>query len=125
MRADDRDDQDDQPLLPSANSTPLDTTWKRVPTTVLYCFAIMVLIATSYAFAEAPLYRLYESVICKRYYRKHNPSVIGHDGTIPEAMCKIDLIQQELAMVLTKQVQLNFWACQFPPSYANYYKVYF
>jgi hypothetical protein len=72
----------------------------------------MALISTSYAFAEAPLYRLYESVICKEHYRPHDPAVIGHDGAIPEEECKLDPIQQDLAMIVAKQVQINGWACE-------------
>ena len=72
----------------------------------------MALISTSYAFAEAPLYRLYESVICKEYYQPHDRTVIGHDDAIPEEKCKINPIQQNLAMVVANQVQINGWTCE-------------
>jgi hypothetical protein len=115
MRAENEDVlEENRPLLvPPVNLVSLDATWNRLSPTVLYCFVIMILVSTSYAIAEAPLYRLYESVICTKYYREHDPSVIGKDGTVPEAMCKLDSIQQALAIILTKQVQFNFWACQY------------
>ena len=48
---------------------------------------------------QAPRLRLYESIICTEYYTTHNlnlpPSIIS----IPEEYCKLDEIQDELAMI--------------------------
>jgi hypothetical protein len=90
------------PALPPKNGT---------TNTVLWSLVAVVFISMSYAFIEAPGYRLYEVVICKRYYREHVPSVIGSGDDIPEENCKIDSIQQELAILLAKQTQINLWAC--------------
>ncbi len=102
---------EDQPLLATVGS--IESLTRPKLTTVLYCLAIMVLISMSYWFSEAPLYRLYKSVLCKKYYTEHDTSVIRHDGSIPEEKCKHDSIQQGVAMVLTKQAQVNLWTCRY------------
>ena len=98
-------------LAPNQRNTalPLQNNTTR---TVLWSLAVVAFISMSYAFIEAPGYRLYETVICKRYYRKHDPSAIGSGGVIPEEKCKIDSIQQELAMLLAKQGRINLLACK-------------
>jgi hypothetical protein len=114
MTSENRSLREHDPLLapirprPTASSTAKDQTTK----TVLYCLVTVVFISMSYAFIEAPMYRLYESVICERYYKEHGPSVIGPADRIPEQRCKIDSIQQELAVLLTQQAQANLCACK-------------
>jgi MFS family permease len=49
--------------------------------------------------AEPPRTRIFEANICLSYYREHDASVIGPDGTIPESQCKIDAVQQKMAMI--------------------------
>lgn len=71
----------------------------------------MILVAASYAFTEAPLLWLYESMACKEYYRVHDPSVIGPHGAIPEEKCKLDAVQQEVAKVTNQQVLINGIIC--------------
>ncbi|KAF2094187.1 MFS general substrate transporter [Rhizodiscina lignyota] len=44
-----------------------------------------------------PLSRVIESRYCREYYREHDPSVISHDGTVPEELCKLNSVQQQLA----------------------------
>ncbi|KAI5787895.1 major facilitator superfamily domain-containing protein [Pyronema domesticum] len=46
-----------------------------------------------------PQIRLFESIICENYYKAHDPSVIRPDGSIPEALCKVESVQGELAML--------------------------
>lgn len=41
--------------------------------------------------------RLIELGICREHYLLHDPSVIGSDKRVPEALCKLPNIQQELA----------------------------
>ena len=59
--------------------------------------AILIDIAT-YA-SVAPLVRIYESIICRSYYVKNDPSFLGPDGYAKEADCKIKSVQSELAML--------------------------
>ena len=69
---------------------------------VLLCFLIFFLIAiidVGAFLAEAPKTRVYEASICLQYYQKHDPSKIGRNGAVPEALCKEDAIQQQMAMI--------------------------
>ncbi|CAI6301629.1 unnamed protein product [Periconia digitata] len=49
--------------------------------------------------SDAPKTRVFESNICLDYYRTNDPSQIGPDGYVPEKLCKIDEVQQKLAMI--------------------------
>jgi hypothetical protein len=44
-----------------------------------------------------PLYRLVELTICRAYYQTEDPSVIGRTGDVAEELCKLNIIQGELA----------------------------
>jgi hypothetical protein len=46
-----------------------------------------------------PLNRLIESRYCQDYYRGHNPLIIHHGNRIPEDLCKIDKVQEQLAVL--------------------------
>ena len=108
---------EDDPLL---NSRPLhlsDASRNLATKTVFWGLLVMAFISISYSFIEAPLYRLYETSLCKRYYREHDPLVIRQGVEIPEELCKLDSIQQDLAILLTKQVQFNLWACKYAEIY--------
>lgn len=52
----------------------------------------------------APRIRLFESIACTDYYSRHDPSVLGPDGSVPERFCKIDPIQSTVASVLGWQL---------------------
>ncbi|KAJ8603177.1 hypothetical protein MRB53_042230 [Persea americana] len=68
---------------------------------VLLCIMITVL-GTGAFLAMAPLRRLYESVLCQRYYSVEQPGLFSN-GTIPEAMCKLDAIQDEVVTLFGYQ----------------------
>jgi hypothetical protein len=46
-----------------------------------------------------PLTRVYESIICYAHYAATEPSRFPSPGSIPEALCKIDSVQEELALI--------------------------
>jgi hypothetical protein len=71
------------------------------------CIVILVLVSVSNSLMAAPLERLYESVICKKYYMSHDPSKIGRDGTVQEEKCKCASIQGDLGIFLTRQMLIN------------------
>lgn len=48
----------------------------------------------------APRIRLYESVICAEFYSQADPSLVGPDGSVPERLCKVVPVQEELATIL-------------------------
>jgi len=99
-------DEDDVPLLQTSELSKIHE-FK----TVWCCMIVMILISMSYAFSEAPLYRLYESNICKRYWLEHDYTVIDSQGNVPEEKCKLSSIQRDLAMIQTNQVFYNTIAC--------------
>ena len=75
--------------------------------TILPCMGVLVLISISTSIIKAPQTRLYESVVCFNYYRSHNSSVIGDDGNVPESLCKIPIIQGNVATILSWQATCN------------------
>lgn len=46
-----------------------------------------------------PKIRLFELSICRRYYLAHDRSRIGPGGNVDESLCKVDEIQESLALV--------------------------
>jgi MFS family permease len=66
---------------------------------VALAFALVAIIDMGAFLAEAPRTRVYEANLCLRYYRESDPSVISADGTISEKLCKVDAVQQKMAMI--------------------------
>lgn len=66
---------------------------------VVLAFFLVAIIDMGAFLAEAPRTRVYEANICLGYYRKSDSSVISPDGTIPEKLCKVDAVQQDMAMI--------------------------
>jgi hypothetical protein len=104
---------EDQPLLPPEGRIIPAPIKRQNPTAVFCCLLVMILISASYAFTEAPLYRLYESVLCREYYKEHDTFMIDYHGEIPEEKCKLTSIQQDLSMITSKQVQINLFPCMY------------
>lgn len=46
-----------------------------------------------------PLTRVYESIACYHYYSANEPYRYPNPGSIPEILCKVEPVQQELALV--------------------------
>lgn len=67
---------------------------------VVVIIACLVVVADMSDFIRiAPKLRIFESSICRDYYRVHDPSVIGSDGNVPESLCKIGEVQSDLALL--------------------------
>lgn len=77
-----------------------------VPTVVLL-LATIAFIDISAFVSAAPRTRIYEANECTRYYQAHDPTRINPDGTVSEANCKINTIQQRLAIVYGWQDALD------------------
>jgi hypothetical protein len=60
---------------------------------------LIAMIDMGRSLAEAPRIRVYEANLCLAHYRQHDPTVIGTDGTVPEQLCKIDAVQQKMAVI--------------------------
>jgi MFS family permease len=66
---------------------------------VILAFALVAIIDMGAFLSEAPRTRVYEANICLGHYRETDPSVIGKDGLIAEKLCKVDAVQQKMAMI--------------------------
>ena len=80
------------PLVPPPSKKP----WVLL---VLLAFALIAIVDVGAFLAGPPLTRVYEANLCLIYYREHDPSIIEADGTIPEKLCKVDEVQQKMAMI--------------------------
>lgn len=60
---------------------------------------LLLLILTNMAMSlyNLPLNRVIELRLCREYYFQRDPSVIGPGGSIPEELCKLNQVQQQLA----------------------------
>jgi MFS family permease len=66
---------------------------------VVLAFALVAIIDIGAFLGEAPRTRVFEANICLGYYQETDSSVIGEDGTISEKLCKVDAVQQKMAMI--------------------------
>jgi hypothetical protein len=62
-------------------------------------FSMILAVEVGFAFLEGPMVRIMESIACRQYFAVIDPTKIGTDGQVPEAMCKIGEVQAELAAV--------------------------
>lgn len=62
-------------------------------------FVVITIVDVGAFLAVPPKTRVYEANICVRFYASTDPSKIQPDGTVPEALCKVDQVQQSMAMV--------------------------
>ena len=57
----------------------------------------------------APWLRLYESIVCRNFYEKFDTSMIGGNGMVDERYCKVNPVQEELALLVGWQTFVNFF----------------
>ncbi|MCJ1309861.1 hypothetical protein MMC25_003522 [Agyrium rufum] len=83
-----------------AASTPKRPTASSLHNRVVIILVLLVIAIDLPAyFQSVPRVRLLEGIYCKNYYLEHDPSVIGPGGMVPEAYCKLNSIQKELALL--------------------------
>ena len=58
---------------------------------------IIVLVDIGGYLTMAPLQRILESIICRTYYREHDPSKIGWDDQVEEKLCKVTPVASQVA----------------------------
>ena len=66
---------------------------------VVLLLALVAVIDIGAYLADPPKTRVYEANLCLTYYREHDPSVIDKHGLVPEKLCKVDEVQQKMAMI--------------------------
>lgn len=84
-----------------SSSLPLSVPPKNKPWLLLVAlvFAAVAVIDVGANLAEPPKTRVFEASLCLTYYRRADPSAIGSNGDVPEGLCKVDEVQQKLAMI--------------------------
>jgi len=71
---------------------------------VAYCIGIAVTADIGEYLSLTPKVRLFESVICTDYYLRVDPSLVRVDGSVPEHFCKVDPVQDKVAIILGGQL---------------------
>lgn len=107
----DHETNEQSPLLPDGHDEPAQDRapklWNRKTYTFALIIALLILLNGGNILQEAPKTRLFESIFCSHFYREHDPSLIGGDGTVPEHFCKIEPVQSDVAMLKGWQVFLD------------------
>jgi hypothetical protein len=85
--------------LPPAQSARKEKKKKPWIVLVILVFLLVAIVDVGAFLAEPPKTRVFEANICLQYYKEHDPSKITEGGTVPEELCKEDVIQQRLAMI--------------------------
>ncbi|KAI0433319.1 major facilitator superfamily domain-containing protein [Xylaria sp. FL1042] len=96
-----RDSRENSVKTPPSHQTRCTWPWIYV---VLGCIVVAIVSEIGEYLYAAPRVRLFESVSCTRYYLQHDPSVIRPDGSVPEYLCKVDPVQDEVTTVLGWQL---------------------
>ncbi|KAF2787700.1 MFS general substrate transporter [Melanomma pulvis-pyrius CBS 109.77] len=66
---------------------------------VILIFLLLAIVDMGAFMAEPPKTRVFEANLCVRYYEKKDPSKIRADGTVDETLCKVNEVQQKMAMI--------------------------
>lgn len=61
--------------------------------------ALLLLVNLAASLYQLPLNRLVERRLCHEYYEEHQPSARNPDDNIPEELCKLNGIQQDLGWI--------------------------
>ncbi|KAH6847206.1 hypothetical protein B0I37DRAFT_397483 [Chaetomium sp. MPI-CAGE-AT-0009] len=60
---------------------------------------LVALVNLAWSLYQLPVSRVVESRLCGQHYAVHDPSVLRPDGSVPEELCKIDEVQQQLGWI--------------------------
>jgi hypothetical protein len=68
-------------------------------TRVLVCAMLaMALDGLGCAMTKASQTFLIEQALCRTFYKEHDPDVVGLYGHVPEAKCKMEALQSQVAV---------------------------
>ncbi len=82
--------------------------WRKSRRIVYTMMLVVLLIGLGENWMETPQTRIFEAIICYKYYEREDPSKIeigrqligaGAIGGVPEHLCKVEEVQSELAML--------------------------
>ncbi|KAK4112325.1 hypothetical protein N656DRAFT_798136 [Canariomyces notabilis] len=60
---------------------------------------LIALVTLAWSLYQLPVSRVVESRLCHDYYAAHDPSVLPPAGNVPEELCKLDEVQQQLGRI--------------------------
>jgi hypothetical protein len=82
-----------------SNTTKVETLYNHVKQwKAVYLCSLFILFYDFPSFMRvAPKLRMYELALCRDYYREVDPSVIDRNGAVDEKLCKLSIIQSDLA----------------------------
>lgn len=72
---------------------------RRQYTTIFLCALAVVFIDMGCFLTSAPQLRLFESIVCRDYYKGRGSGPVDPHGDIPEHLCKINAVQDEVAFL--------------------------
>ncbi|KIW01116.1 uncharacterized protein PV09_07404 [Verruconis gallopava] len=108
MTAFDHMDQEETPLLRSPRVPKVSDEFntpkggrRSEKTIVAMLFLAIITVCTGEELIQSAKTRVLESIICRRYYTVHDPSLIGSDGGdgVAERHCKNHVVQGDVAML--------------------------
>ncbi|KAK0649804.1 major facilitator superfamily domain-containing protein [Cercophora newfieldiana] len=102
-----RDSESRQQRRRTATSPTVSRSDAHLARTAIICATIYFLHEFSDYVVMAPRLRLFELGFCREYYRVHDPSKIGDDGSVDEALCKHKAIQALVVNYRGWQLALN------------------
>ncbi|KAI0193161.1 major facilitator superfamily domain-containing protein [Astrocystis sublimbata] len=86
------------PIEPRIDAVPI---LQRPGVIIVILYIIVFVASASGGFQNISMTRIFEDILCRRYYNR------GNDEPIDEEMCKIDAIQSDLAYLFAIQFSLN------------------
>ena len=72
---------------------------RRQTATIFLCALAIVFVDMGCFLTSAPQLRLFESIVCRHYYKLQDPGKIDRYGQVPEHLCKINSVQDEIAFL--------------------------
>ena len=86
--------------------------WKVIYICILFLFLVEL---GAVLMAPARL-RMLEATICRRFYSRENPHLIGVDDNVPEKLCKVDPVQEELYFISGMKLSIDGIVSRVPRS---------
>jgi len=93
----DEDDFESAPLLPHQNDKPANHPHFVLVATVIVCSIFVIEVGDF--MGRAPVTRLLEDSVCRKYYESVGTMALDLSLHIPEENCKISPVQREVAML--------------------------
>ncbi|EGZ69843.1 hypothetical protein NEUTE2DRAFT_160160 [Neurospora tetrasperma FGSC 2509] len=88
------------PRTPFSSPSPSSAITTKSSPSIRSLLVLVALVNLAWSLYQIPLNRVIERRLCRDFYLDADPSAIGHDGSVPEELCKLDGIQQDLGSMM-------------------------